>query len=449
MNVFGPALRRFSPPSAAKETDGETAAVKQLSFYSLFVLAIALIALVVGCSGETDSTSTTVTAPLTTAEASTTTTTRASTTTTAPPSTTTTNPTPTTAPTTVSVETPEGSVTLSARQLAGQRVIYSYAGLTPPKDLLSLIRRGEAAGVIFFADNISTRAQIKAVIATFEQANESAENPVRAPLLLMADQEGGGVRRLPGAPVLSQKGIGRSTDPAGEAAKAGAGAAENLSGVGMNVNLSPVLDVYRQPGGFEDKSGRSYSASPEVVANLGAAFIRSQQEGGVAATAKHFPGLGAATALQDTDARPVTLKVSTESLRSVDEFPYKAAIQAGVRLVMLSWAVYPGLDAKMPAGLSSTIIKEELRDRLGFQGVTVTDSLGAMALQAFGSPRHRALLAAQAGMDLLLCAAGQVAQGQQAFSGLYDRYLDGTLAREDFQAAAQRVIDLRFSLEAR
>ena len=91
---------------------------------------------------------------------------------------------------------------LTARQLAGQRVIYSYPGLTPPASLLALIRDGAAGGVIFFGDNISSHAQIAAVIRTLEAADADPSNPVRAPLLLMTDQEGGQVRRLSGAPVF-------------------------------------------------------------------------------------------------------------------------------------------------------------------------------------------------------------------------------------------------------
>ena len=97
---------------------------------------------------------------------------------------------------------------LSAQQLAGQRVIFSYAGLTPPPALLAKIRAGEAAGVIFFKGNISSDAQIKAVISQLQHA--AAQSPVKEPLLMMTDQEGGQVRRLPGAPVLSEKQIGES-----------------------------------------------------------------------------------------------------------------------------------------------------------------------------------------------------------------------------------------------
>ena len=127
--------------------------------------------------------------------------------------------------------------------------------------------------------------------------------------------------------------------------------------------------------------------SPDVVSALGADFITAQQRVGVAATAKHFPGLGAAAASQDTDAEPVTLEPAAAStLRAVDEFPYRAAIAAGVKLVMVSWAVYPALDAGTPGrAVGHAIVQGELRERLGFKGVTITDALEAGALQAFGT----------------------------------------------------------------
>ena len=147
---------------------------------------------------------------------------------------------------------------LSPAQLAGQRVIYSYRGLSPPTGLLTAIRRGEAAGVVFFGGNISSAAQIAGVITELDRANASPQNPLRRlPLLLMTDQEGGQVRRLPGAPLQSEKQIGESADAAAEAASAGTGAGQNLASVGMNVNLAPVLDLYRTPGDFDDQYGRT------------------------------------------------------------------------------------------------------------------------------------------------------------------------------------------------
>jgi beta-N-acetylhexosaminidase len=338
---------------------------------------------------------------------------------------------------------------LSSAQLAGQRVIYSYQGLTPPAGLLDLIRHGEAAGVIFFGGNIASTAQIARVISQFDQASASPDNPLRTlPLLLMTDQEGGAVRRLPGAPLLSEKQIGASADPSAEATDAGTGAGQTLAGVGMNVNLAPVLDVYRAPGDFDDQYGRSYGSNPGTVSALGADFITAQQAAGAAATAKHFPGLGAATSSQDTDEQPVTLSVPSDELRSIDEYPFRAAIAVGVKLVMASWAVYPALDPRWPAGLSPVIIGGELRHRLGFTGVTITDALEAGALQAFGTTGRRATLAANAGMDLILCSGQSVDEGEQARLALQEGLNNGTLSRTLFTAAVERIISLRSSLRS-
>ena len=337
---------------------------------------------------------------------------------------------------------------LSAQQLAGQRVIYSYPGLTPPASLISLIRHGEAAGVIFFGPNISSTAQIAGVIKKLKQANASPLNPVRAPLLLMTDQEGGQVRRLPGRPFLSEKQIGANRLPKAKtlATEAGQGAAASLRGVGMNVNLAPVLDVYRTAGNFDDQFGRSYSKNASVVAALGSNMIKAQQAGKVAATAKHFPGLGAAARNQNTDTRPVTLNLSLARIRSTDEVPFHAAIQAGAKLVMVSWAVYPSVGAR-PAGLSPNVVQGELRNHLKFTGVTITDALEAGALRPYGSTGNRARFAALAGMDLLLCSAQHVAQGQQARGELVKDYRAGTLNGAAFRASVNRVIALRQSLK--
>jgi beta-N-acetylhexosaminidase len=333
---------------------------------------------------------------------------------------------------------------LTRRQLAGQRVIFSYPGLTVPPALLKQISAGQAAGVIFFGENVSIQAQIASVIRQLRQAQR--RSPVASPLLLMTDQEGGLVRRLPGAPVSSEKQAGAAADPVAAARTAGAGAGRNLAGVGLNVNLAPVLDVYHAPGDFTDRYQRSYSSNPATAAACGKAFIAAQQHAGVAATAKHFPGLGQAAASQHTDTGPVVLHVSLPALRARDEVPYPAAIAAGVKLVMASWAVYPALDARRPAGLSSAVIKGELRGRLGFRGVTITDAIEAGALRAFGGYGQRAVLAAAAGMDLLLCSARDVSQGQAVVTALAGA-LDGrTFGAAGFGAAVQRVTALRNGL---
>jgi beta-N-acetylhexosaminidase len=335
-------------------------------------------------------------------------------------------------------------ILLSDLQLAGQRVVYSYPGLTPPAELLTDIKNGQVAGVIFFGENISSESQIASVIKQLRAAQ--AASPVQHPLLLMTDQEGGEVTRLPGAPTMSEQQIGASSNPTGNAAAAGTGAGQNLAGVGMNVNLAPVLDVYYAAGDFDDQYQRSYSDNPGIASECGKAFITAQQATGVAATAKHFPGLGSATASQDTDSGPVTLNVSLSQLRGTDEVPYPAAVAAGVKLVMVSWAIYPALDPSLPAGLSPVVVQQELRGRNNFSGVTITDALEAGALDAYGTTAQRAVAAAQAGMDLILCSARDVSQGEQAASALASAYASGQLEPTAFDAALSRLATLREGL---
>ncbi|MGA0567601.1 glycoside hydrolase family 3 N-terminal domain-containing protein [Rathayibacter sp. KR2-224] len=334
---------------------------------------------------------------------------------------------------------------LSTRQQAGQRVIFSYPGATPPQSLLDGIAAGEVGGVIFFGENIASLSQIAAVVAQLRAAQ--ASSPVKEPLLFMTDQEGGYIRRLRGQePVLSEKKIGLSPDPDAAATAAGAGAAAALRNVGMNLNLTPVLDVFRTPGNFDDQWERSYSSDPVLAGRLGAEMVTAQQGAGVAATAKHFPGLGAATAAQNTDLGPVTLTQSLDELRSIDESAFAPAIAAGVQLVMTSWAIYPSIDPVYPAGLSPTIVQGELRSRLGFDGVTITDALEAGSLDAFGDTGARSLLSAQAGMDLLLCSGRDVQQGWDAVDAVSAAADDHTLNPGQFKQSLRRVQSLRAGL---
>jgi beta-N-acetylhexosaminidase len=335
---------------------------------------------------------------------------------------------------------------LSLAQLAGQRIVYAYAGLVPPRSLLSLIRAGEAAGVILFSNNIASTRQISSVVREFQTA--STQSPVHARLLILTDQEGGDVRRLPGAPLLSQRQIGESVNRLSRARRAGAGAAMNLSAAGINVNLAPVLDVFRQRGNFIDQFQRSYSSNPGVVAELGGAFISEQQRRGVAATAKHFPGLGAATRQQNTDARRVVLNLSLNELRHVDGLPYRAAIAAGVKLVMTSWAIYPALDPHLPAGLSRAVIQGELRRHLGFKGITITDAITAGALARFGSLGQRGVLAARVGADLIICSAtnpdqNTPADGMAVLTAIKHALASGALSQLAARQAAAAVLALR------
>ena len=262
-------------------------------------------------------------------------------------------------------------------------MVFPFEGRTPPRALVTRIRRGEAAGVLFLGSNVGTPAQVRAL--TRRLRSIPRPRAVAPPLLLMVDQEGGSVQRLPGAPTLSAPAMGATGDPAVARAQ-GRATAATLRGAGMNVDLAPVVDVVRQ-GSALQAEGRGFGATTAVASRFGAAFTRGLVAGHVAATAKHFPGFGAATA--NTDNGAVTIGLSRHVLAAVHRPPFAAAIGAGARLVMVASAVYPAL-SPLPAVLSRSVVGGDLRGKLRFGGVTITDDLQAPLFGAFGgtSPRR-------------------------------------------------------------
>ncbi|KAF2096438.1 putative glycosyl hydrolase [Rhizodiscina lignyota] len=329
--------------------------------------------------------------------------------------------------------------------LAGYHVIYSYSGTTVPAALLNSVKAGKVGGIILFGDNVDSA--IATHMASIQSAYKQSASYPGYPLLIVTDQEGGEVKRLPGGPDMSAKEVGEQSNPASAATDAGTQAAASCTNAGVNGNLAPVLDVYRSPGDFEDQYQRSFGNTSALVSTCGTAFIKSQQAKGVVATAKHFPGLGAASADENTDEAPVTLNLTLAEIRSVDEAPYVKAIAAGVKMIMPSWATYPSLDADRPSGLSSKWIQSELRGRLGFKGVTISDAIEAGGLEAFGSDDGaRAVLAMQAGMDIILAAAEDESQGSEIVDAIVAALNDDTLDRDAFDASTNRILSLRKGL---
>ena len=165
---------------------------------------------------------------------------------------------------------------------------------------------------------------------------------------------------------------------------------------GITVDLAPVADV-PGPGSFMAADDRTFGASGAVVGPAVTAFTRGLADARVAATAKHFPGIGRATS--NTDSSLVVIRASRGALES-DLAPFRAAIGAGVPMVMISNASYPALDSK-PAPWSPRI-QSLLRNELGFKGVTITDALDGAAATRGRTVQSVAVLSAQAGVDILL-----------------------------------------------
>ena len=325
--------------------------------------------------------------------------------------------------------------TLSDEQLAGARVVTGFSGHRPPPALRQMIGAGQVSGVVLFDGNVGGRSSVRRLTGELQAIPRPAAVP---PLLITVDQEGGLVRRLPGPPKPSASSIGSRR--AGFAERLGRATGQSLRAMGVNVDLAPVLDLGR-PGRAIFDEGRTFARTPAAVSRIGVGFARGLAAGGVAATAKHFPGLGAARI--NTDNAVQRIRLPAGKLRSADELPYASFEQAGGAMVMLSTAIYPALSGK-PAALSRAIATGELRDRVGFQGVSITDSLGTVSARAIGGPAKTARAAAAAGADLALYTSlGDAAGAQRALArGL----ADGTLDRTEFEASVSRVLALRASL---
>jgi len=329
------------------------------------------------------------------------------------------------------VKVPDG---LSDHQIAGQRLVAGFTGTSVPGALKKAIRSGRIGGVILFADNVPSRSVARSVTREL-QAVKRPRQLRQFPLPIMTDQEGGLVKRLSGAPNSSAEVMGKR-GPSYSRTQ-GKLTGRNLRNAGININLAPVLDVAR-PGGNIAGDDRGFGSTAAKVSRTAIPFAKGLQASGVAATAKHFPGLG--DVMLNTDDAVQEIDLSKAALRRVDEAPYEPFIEAGGGLVMVGTAIYPALGPK-PAAFEKKIVQGELRNRLGFEGVTITDSLEAVAAQSFGSSARVTVAGARAGMDILLF--GSLKEALKGEDALAERLKNGKLDRADFEESVGRILKLR------
>jgi beta-N-acetylhexosaminidase len=315
---------------------------------------------------------------------------------------------------------------LTLRQQVGQLIVLRFAGTSPPAYVRGALRERRAAGVILFRDNVTGPGQLRALTRSLRQAGG---HPVVA-----VDQEGGEIRIVPWAPpAASEPQQARAGSVRSDAEAAGAA----LRASGITVSLAPVGDVPSVPDAA--LADRAFSRDPRVASEAMSAAVSGWRAGGVAATAKHFPGLGGATV--NTDFGPATIRRSRAQLEATDLPPFEAAIEAGVPLVMVGHARYPALDPDRIASQSAAIVEGLLRDRLGFRGVVVTDSMEAHASIATGGITTVCERALRAGADLLLLT------GAGSYAPVYEHLLELARSSPRFRArvreSAARVLALK------
>jgi beta-N-acetylhexosaminidase len=312
---------------------------------------------------------------------------------------------------------------LGLAEALGQTIVARYTGPRPSRSLLTRIRRGRVGGVILFADNVQQpRSGIRAAIRSLHRAARAGNRPK---VLVMVDQEGGLVKRLPGPPSTAARSM---REPFAQGAATG----RLLRGLGIDVDLAPVADV-AHPGSFI--GSRAFATAPGTTASRACAFAKGLLGQDVAPALKHFPGLGYAKV--NTDEAPATIDVAAAALRR-DYEPYRRCGTQPGTLAMLSSAVYPRLTGGEPAVLSKSAYAREL-PRRGAWPVTISDALETPALAGEPTPARRALTA---GLDLLLYANTE-AGSARAYSVLLRDARAGRIPRARIEQAAKRVLRLK------
>src|SRR5579884_747882 len=335
---------------------------------------------------------------------------------------------------------------LTLEEQIGQLFMVGFRGTTPSPEILDMISRYHVGGVILFSRNVQDTQQVLELTGSLQEAARAAGH--RFPLLIAIDQENGAVQRLGrGATQFSGNmalGAIGSEQIAHDIAFA---TGRELRALGLNMNLAPVVDVNNNPAN-PVIGVRSFGEDPQQVARLACAQIRGYQDAGVATCLKHFPGHGD-TATDSHLAMP-TVPYEMERLESLELVPFRSGIAAGTDCVMTAHIYFPALmgTTNLPATLSPAVIRRLLREQLGFQGVILTDCLEMNAVSETVGVGRGAVLAKQAGNDLIL------------ISHRYDRQLAGIealkasvqageIAPEAIQEAAGRVLALKRRLGER
>lgn len=283
-------------------------------------------------------------------------------------------------------------------QLLGQLFMAGLPGTALDDSTRRLIEEFRVNNFIYFKRNVESPEQLKKLSEDIHKA--CTANNLGQPLIAI-DQEGGSVARL--GPPFTQfpdaRKLAQSENPESRLSDYARVCVGELKDIGVNYNLAPVLDVC-EAGKKYFMERRSLGGDPEEVGRLGTHVIREMQTNGIAACAKHFPGLG--EAVVDPHFKLPYVTKSESDLRSQDVLPFQDAIAAEVASIMTSHTIYQYLDPENPATLSKIILTNLLRNELGYDGVIITDDLEMGAIEKEGDLGLAALQAFKAGADLLL-----------------------------------------------
>lgn len=279
------------------------------------------------------------------------------------------------------------------KRRAGQRLVVGLPGSFPADELREFAREAVPAGFILFKHNVEEPAQVR-------ELNRELHSllPASHPPLLSVDQEGGRVQRIRATEWPRARWVG-NVDDSNRTFELGLAMADELRALGFNTNWAPDCDVDSNPSN-PVIGDRAYASSAAAVSRHASAIIRAFHSRGLIACAKHFPGHGDTS--QDSHLDLPIVEKEGPDLDQLELAPFRAALAAGVGAVMSAHVVFPAWDEDYPATLSRRILHGVLRQRLGFQGVIVSDDLEMKAVRGRFPLEQQLDLACRATCDLFL-----------------------------------------------
>ena len=325
------------------------------------------------------------------------------------------------------------------------------------KEIRDAISRDRFGGIILFAENCAGNEQTLRLVNEMQKANQETQSDYAVPLLIAADQEGGGVARLgEGTRWIGNMALTATGDPANAGTAAGC-IGEELSLLSINTDFAPVLDVNNNPAN-PVIGPRSFSDDPAVVAEYGVRYLQGLMDTGTIVSLKHFPGHGD-VAVDSHTGFPV-LEKTYEELKECELIPFQAAIDAGADMVMTAHIQYPKIETRtytstgtgeevcLPATLSPTILTDILRKDMGFEGVIVSDSLVMAAIADNFDRNDVAAMAIEAGVDLLLMPVPvtdrKTLEELEAFIQLICKQVEsGEIAESRIDESVRRILTMK------
>lgn len=325
---------------------------------------------------------------------------------------------------------------MSLEEKIGQMFMCGFDDTTPTEGIAHLIQKKHIGGIVYFRRNIK---DVKQIIDLSRQLQQLAMSNI--PLFISIDQEGGMVARIDKNISLSpgNMALGATRDVEGvyEAARM---TGLELRLLGINMNFAPCLDVNNNPRN-PVIGVRSYGECPHLVTLMGRAAIRGYQQANIVATAKHFPGHGDTHSDSHLDL-PV-IKHTLERLNDIELAPFAGAITEGVDAIMTAHVLFPEIEQnRLPATLSHRVLTGLLRQKLDYRGVIVTDCLEMKAISEHFGTEEGAVLAVEAGADLLLVSHTYDKQ-VAAVDAVIEAVQNGRLCEQRINESVARLLQLK------